>query len=609
MKKLTHLLLFICLFLITSLNLNAAVDFTKNSDSLILKSQIYIDTNATPLEQIKNDANFTNPKVKNINLGFVRDTTLWIRLEFYNPSDKELTKVLQIRNPLLESVVLFDGNSSTQKGTLNQIEPKDEIHTSFELTLKPQELKRYYLKVDAKTTALRLNMNLQDIPTYLKAESKEQIIIFVFLSTLTLMLVYNLILYFYTKERAYLYYVLYLFTLIYQQLTYLGVTQMFFPAWFVHYDNLSVVLKVNLMFITAILFAKSFLQTQNYQYIHKIYNTILIAALIEIPLFGTPWFYIPEIAIVTALLFIFFNMYAGIYIYRQGYLQARFFIIGWAFQLIGFSMMILDGLGLISVMNYLPDIVMFFTSIEAIVLSLAFIDRYAIYKKEKEEADAKLFQELNERQNIIEAEITKATAELNKSLYNEKTLLKELHHRIKNNLQLILSLVRMQADTLDEKSKDKFKNLVGRINSISKTHSMLFRKDNLEKIDIGEYVEELCSDLKNLSNKNVLFEIEIQNMSLSVGVASYIGLIINELVTNSLKYVAKEKIVIEIRMYEENGEYFLSLKDNGEGFEMTKQKRESLGLKIVKTLVENQLDGVFEIKHESGFLCKMEFKI
>jgi len=271
--------------------------------------------------------------------------------------------------------------------------------------------------------------------------------------------------------------------------------------------------------------------------------------------------------------------------------------------------MILDGLGLISVMNHLPNIIMFFTSLEAIILSLAFIDRYAIYKKEKEEADAKLFQELNERQDIIEAEIIKATAELSKSLQNEKTLLKELHHRTKNNLQLILSLVRMQADTLDERMKDKFENLVGRINSISKTHAMLFRKDDLEKIDIGEYVEELCSDLKNLSNKNVLFEIEIKNISLSVGVASYLGLIINELVTNSLKYVVKEKIVIEIRIYEDNGEYCLNVKDNGERFEMLEQKRESLGLKIVKTLVENQLDGVLEIKQESGFLCMMEFKI
>jgi len=229
---------------------------------------------------------------------------------------------------------LFDGNSSTQKGTLNQIEPKDEIHTSFELTLKPQEIKRYYLKVEATTTALRLEMNLQDIPTYLKAESKEQIVIFVFLSTLTLM---------------------------------------FFPTWFIYYDNLSVVLKVNLMYMTAILFAKSFLQTQKYQHIQMMYNTIFIAALIEIPLFSTPWFYLPEIAIVTALIFIFFNMYAAIYIYKQGYLQARLFVIGWAFQLIGFSLMIFDGLGLISVMNHLPNIIMFFTSFEAIILSLAFM--------------------------------------------------------------------------------------------------------------------------------------------------------------------------------------------------------------------------------------------
>ena len=466
-----------------------------------------------------------------------------------------------------------------------------------------------YLKVQTVTTALRLDIVLKDQMAYLKSEYKERTLIFVFLATLSLMLFYNIILYFYTKEKVYIYYVFYLFSLIFQQSTYLGITQMFFPAWFIHYDNLSVVLKVNLMYITAILFAKSFLNSRNYPQIDKIYNLILLLALIEIPLFGTPLFYLPEIAIVTALIFIYFNMYAGIVIYKQGYVQARLFVAGWAFQLVGFTLMILNGLGLISVMNKLPELVMLFTLLEAIILSLAFFDRYAIYKKQKDEADAKLLEELKERQEIIEREVQKATSALHHSLENEKTLLKELHHRTKNNLQLILSLARMQADTLDSETKEKFQNLVGRINSIAKTYALLYRKENFEQIDMGEYIEELCNDLASLTQKDVVFKIDIDNVTLPVETASYIGLIANELVTNSIKYVTKEKIIIQISMYKEDDEYILSFKDNGEGFVIKEQTSNSLGVQIVQTLVKNQLEGDFDIKQEDGFFSLMRFKI
>ncbi len=598
------------LFLLLFTALQASIDFTKNSESLMKESSIYIDSDGKSFQQVKRFAQFVAPSKESINLGFARGKILWVRLDFINSSAKSVEKVLQVKNPLLERVALYDENGTVEKrGTVHLLKPRDTLHSAFLLRLKPHERKLVYLKVQTATTALRLDIALKDRMSYIQSEYKEQTLIFIFLATLFLMLFYNVILYFYTKERVYMYYVLYLFSLIYQQSTYLGITQMFFPVWFIHYDNLSVVLKVNLLYITAILFAKSFLHTQNHPQIDKIYNLILFIALIEIPLFGTPLFYLPEVAIVTALIFIYFNMYAGIVIYKRGYIQARLFVAGWAFQLVGFTLMILNGLGLISIMHKLPELVMLFTLLEAIILSLAFFDRYAIYKKQKDEADAKLLQELKKRQQIVEVEVEKATSALQHSLENEKVLLKELHHRTKNNLQLILSLARMQADTLEGATKEKFQNLVGRINSIAKTHALLYRQEDLEQIDMGEYLEELCSDLAGLSQKDVLFDIKIENVILPVEIAGYIGLITNELVTNSIKYVAKKQIIIYIGMYKKNMEYVLSFKDNGEGSVFEGETKESLGLQIVQTLVNNQLEGVLDIKREDGFSCLMRFKI
>jgi len=608
--KTSHLFRFILLLLFLPIALlHGAIDVKNMNRPLLLSSKIYVDKKGKTFEEIVKSAKFIPFNKKEINLGFTRNTTLWIHFTLYNSGEQKETKILQIRNPLLEDVSLYKKTLKPQhKGTLYQSIPRGELHTIFEITLQPKELQEFYLKVRNTTTALRLSIRLKDKLDYLKDEYHEQNIIFIFLSILGLLFLYNFILYLYTKEKVYIFYLLYLFALLFQQSTYLGITQMFAPFWFVYYDNLAVVFKVNVLFISAVFFAKSFLQTQRYKKINKIYNAILLLGLIEIPLFGLPWFYLPEVSIVTALFFIYFNMYAAIYIYKHGKKEARFFIVGWAFQLVGFTLMILDGLGFTSIMGELTDIVMFLTALEAIVLSLAFIDRYSIFKKEKEQLDTSLMQELQKRQEIVELEVQKATKHLNISLKNEKNLLKELHHRSKNNLQLILSLVRMQEDETEDKAlRLGLQELEGRINSIAKIYTMLDIKEDLQKIDMAAYIEELCEDIKALSQKNVEYEYDIRNILLPIRSAGYVGLIVNELVTNSIKYVQKEQILIQIKMYEKEGRYVLRLQDNGAGFSLDVAGKEHLGMKLIVALVENQLHGTFTLQKDRDFNCTIRF--
>ena len=601
---------FILLLLIIPFSLLHGTIDVKNMQTFLLSSStLYVDKSGKTFEKIVKSAKFTPFDKKEINLGFTRNTTLWIHFTLYNSGKQKETRILQIRNPLLEDVSLYKKTQKPQhKGTLYQSIPRDELHTIFEITLHPKELQEYYLKVRNTTTALRLSIRLKDKLDYLKDEYHEQNIIFIFLSILGLLFLYNFVLYLYTKERVYIFYLLYLFALLFQQSTYLGITQMFAPSWFVYYDNLAVVFKVNFLFISAVLFAKSFLQTQRYEKINKIYNAILLLGLIEILLFGLPWFYLPEVSIVTALFFIYFNMYAAIYIYRQGEKEARFFVVGWAFQLVGFTLMIIDGLGFTSIMGELTDIVMFLTALEAIVLSLAFIDRYSIFKKEKERLDASLMQELQKRQEIVELEVKKATKQLKISFENEKNLLKELHHRSKNNLQLILSLVRMQEDETEDKAlRLGLQELEGRINSIAKIYTMLDIKEDLQKIDMTAYIEELCEDIKALSQKNVSYEYDIRNILLPLRSAGYVGLIVNELLTNSIKYVQKEHLLMSIKMYEKEGHYVLRLQDNGAGFSLDDVAKEQLGMKLIVALVQKQLHGTFTLQEDSYFNITIRF--
>jgi len=600
--------IFIILLFLASYLYSSAIDFTKNSDYVLLSSEVYVDTQNLTYEDIKDKVSFSKSEVNHINFGFVRDKTVWVRLDFYNHSDKKVSKVLQVKNPLLESVILYDGKNLYKAGMLH-IDKQTYLNPTFELTLNPNQSKVYYLKVQNSTTALRFELHLKDEVTFLHEEYAQRTLIFVFFTVLFMLLLYNVTLIIYTKKRTYLYYCLYLIVLMAQQSTYLGITQLYAPSWFVYYDNFAVVLKVNLLYISAAIFAKSFLNSKNYPKIDKVYNFIIILALIEIPLFGTPDFYYPEIPVFTAFSFIIFNLFAGYHIYNKGYKEARFFIVGWSFLVVGFVLMILDGVGLITIMHKTSNIILFLTALEAVILSLAFLDRYMSLKNEKEKTDIMLMNTIKDKQKEIELQIAKKTKDLNDALENKKTLLRELHHRTKNNLQLILSLIRMQSDGSSAKVKQKFQDLEGRISAIAKSHQLLYLKDDLQKINMDEYINELCNDLESLSEKELIVEIQARQIYIPLREASYIGLIINELITNSIKYVNLPNIIISIEMLKNNNHYVLSIKDNGCGFDYDEVKSSGIGLKLVKTLVEAQLGGSLDIQIKNGCKYMIEFSL
>lgn len=606
--KYINIIFFLLLSLFVTLANATPIDINQNSDDLLHKSSLLIDRDNLHFIDITKKNFLIHNAKKNLNLGLLRDTTLWIKLEFYNDTDKNVSKILQVRNPLLESVSLYTTHSKIRKTLLDK-KKSQELHTTFSLSIPPKGVKTYYLKVKNTTTALRLGITLKDNLLYLQEQYQEKLVIFIFFTIISMLIFYNLLLYFYSKEKSYIFYAFYLFALLFQQSTYLGITQMYLPEWFVYYDNLSVVFKVNLLYITATIFARSFLKTKKYRKIDTIYKLFLLLGIIEIPLFGLPWLYYPEVAIATALVFVFFNMFASIYIYRQGFTQARLFVLGWFFQLIGFTLMILDGLGLITVMDKIPDIVMFFTSIEAILLSLAFVDMYAILKRDKESSDKKLFKELHNRQQIVEAEIIKATAQLHTSLENEKNLLKELHHRTKNNLQLILSLIRMQSSKLDEKAKAHCLDLENRINTIAQTQQILYLNNNLQEIDMSEYITTLCTHLESLSPKKISYLIDIPKLSMPVKEAGYLGLILNELLTNSIKYVDKDEVHIKIYLSQKEHEYTFIYEDNSKGFDKEKLKGNSLGLQLVTTLVQIQLEGELYMEHKERVYFNIRFSL
>jgi len=221
---------------------------------------------------------------------------------------------------------------------------------------------------------------------------------------------------------------------------------------------------------------------------------------------------------------------------------------------------------------------------------------------------------------IIAHDITEAkliTARI-KATTNEKvTLLQEIHHRVKNNMQAISSLIYLQSKKVtDEKTKELFNECINRVRSMSLIHQKLYRSSDFISIYyfkdyIDDLLRELCISYKIDMNK-ILFDVRVDNISFYIDFAIPLGLVINELVSNSLKHAFSftndETNKIEIMLTgSDDGSIKFIYKDNGIGMpeNVDPCNTNSLGLTLIKSLVENQLCGTLNFIRNKG----VEFRI
>ncbi len=199
------------------------------------------------------------------------------------------------------------------------------------------------------------------------------------------------------------------------------------------------------------------------------------------------------------------------------------------------------------------------------------------------------------------------------SLEEKVVLLQEIHHRVKNNLQVISSLLYLQSEKIkDPQVLEILRDSQNRVKSMALIHEKLYQSPDLSKVDLAEYLRNLTSYLFRsytaLANA-IQFEVEADNIFLGIDVAAPCGLIINELVSNALKHAFPKGQggVIRIGLHKEAEHLFrLTVCDTGIGFpaDLDFTNTNSLGLQLVNTLV-NQLDGSIELKRQPG----TEFKI
>lgn len=189
-----------------------------------------------------------------------------------------------------------------------------------------------------------------------------------------------------------------------------------------------------------------------------------------------------------------------------------------------------------------------------------------------------------------------------------KTLLKEAHHRIKNNLQTIASLFSMQLeDNKDKNIHGLLLDNLTRVKSISMVHQLLSQED-LKDVKLVSLIEKILDMIIVVtgSKERISYEVYGDEVEVPIHRATSLALIINELATNSIKHGITDSGRIEVRVMKENNRTLLEFYDNGKGLPENYQK--NLGLQIVSTLVEEDLNGTFELSNHKGTLARINFK-
>lgn len=267
-------------------------------------------------------------------------------------------------------------------------------------------------------------------------------------------------------------------------------------------------------------------------------------------------------------------------------------------------------------------------------LKYQFEKEKAIDRKE-EEQEKKLRQERVERQKIfyiaiglvtllllallfISAQRLRSAKQQNRLITKQsnerKMLLQEIHHRVKNNFQIVSSLLRLQSYSIDnENLRQSFEEAVNRINSMSIVHDIIYRQESFSEIDSKEYLEKLVTSLKQSSgNTRINIEIDAQKPKLKIETLIHLGIALNELIINSFKYAfSSDHDNPKIRIFLNeigNNEFELIYQDNGIGINKEIDQA-SFGMELIQTLIEH-LEGSVEISAEDSWntTIKIKFK-
>jgi len=576
---------------------------------IVLSSSIYIDnTNKETIKTIKEKKFKEIDNSTPLTYGYSPKFNVWLKFTLENNTNKAQERILKYENALTTHINFYYDNIAIKEGLFQIKYNRKTIKPAFEISLKPKEKKTYYIQVSSKITTLIVDYRLYKVEEFYQNEIASQNILVFFFSAMFVLGVYNLFIFFIVKSKSYLFYVIYILTISLHQFFYTGYSSLFIQnpilvETFIKGASLIVALPI----FSFALFTISFTNTKkNYPRIYKYLKIYLLIypLIILLIVFLQEQGWVRNIFSVILLAFILMlTIYSAIKKNRQSY----FLLAGWTIFFSSMISMYFASTGIYNIYHDVPYLVELFLVIEGVIFSIALADRIKVLQKQKDQATHSLLDYQKNETIRLQIMVKDKTKNLKQALEDKEFLLKELNHRVKNNMQTIISLIRLQKDNV--KDKNVYEMLItiqNRLNAMGHLHQMLYSQDeNLSSFSPIEYFDSIVNEIKESTySEDIVVNYKITS-NLQSEEAVYCGLIVNELVTNCIKHAfLTNEGEININFYiNEQNQKVLEVIDNGIGY--PKHAKESFGMNLIRSLVEIYLNGIVEITTTKGTYIKI----
>jgi two-component sensor histidine kinase len=500
------------------------------------------------------------------------DTMTW-----YLKTDKQYYDIIELYIPRKHG-----GFISKKTGDQREFKSRDVNCRYFTFLVKQEPGEStYYMKIENRG-GISLLPRIFSPEEFINNLSHDLSTVWIFVGMLIVMLLYNFFLFLSSREKSYFYYLLCLLSFIYFAMVYNGLAFQYLWPTSPYWTNVSTRLSVSLVLLSNGLYFISYLDLKNRMPVSCRVMHVLVALSCICCIFSFTSFYRVTAIALAILIILFFmalftiSLLSALMKYRPAY----YFLASSISFLLGgmiYALVLLKLLPAFSLSYWIFEggIILFIS-----IISFGIGDRLRIMKAELQKSNIDLEQKVKNRtaelhtanmelQKEVSERIT-AEDQLKKALEEKTILLQEIHHRVKNNLTIIHSLLNLQSESAEnDTEKNLFQVAKNRVKSISMIHEKLYRSKSLSIINVKEYIEDLMDEMFETYSditERIKLTTEIEDISININMAIPIAMLVNEIVTNSFKHAFPGGRRGEIKItFKKNsgGSYILSIGDNG----------------------------------------------
>lgn len=607
--------LFLLLLCYTSLYANITIHDEQQTLDDFQLAYYYDESKKETIESIQNIA-FTKSTSNWFTFGFITGNT-WFKLTLTNKSQSNQF-VFQLIEPYYQRVNFYSQENGVwqkqQAGLKYYEKEKDQklLTPMFKFSVEPNTSKTIYIQFapdreTAGSTFGRFHLATQEA---FNSESilSNYLFYFFLLGSMFIIIMFNLFLFVKFHDVIYFYYAMYIVFLSIYITIYTGLIHHFgFALW---YRELTLSIPLFVIFLT--LFSSKFLKLDYYlPWVDKLVKLIALFLFLSLPYMLYDYANWMKTIGVSTMFIAPIGMFAAIYTVYKGHKEAKFYIIGIIFYMASLTILPMMTKTMIPHTFLSHYAFSLFSYVEILFFSFILVNRFYATQNEKIKLQGELLEIQKNNEKILEERVKRRTTKINQLLKEKEVLLKEVYHRVKNNFQMVVSLLWIENENKKSQDEDdSLLELINRIKSMALIHQYLLGMDDYAEIKAQEYIHQINLEIQKSYTKTTLhIHDEIDDFSLSPDHALALGIIVNELLTNAVKHFKREDICsIELQCKQEESQVVMIIQDNGEGFDL-KKRRNSFGLKLIKQFAKKLNATKSEFSFERGTRYELVFAL